>query len=155
MNLNPPHKYSNIPYDLLHKAYLDRLDGAIAVSKLMKEHFLEYTNLDIPVVVSSTFLREKRFEELGRITGNLSSRKITISNNLKRKGIDLAVKAFKLVKEKYEDLELFILGKGTKKWDNGKDIHGEGWTSEVGKYLSSLGLLLQPSRFDAFAVTVL
>lgn len=152
LNLLHAHLYST-PYKILLRSLLSQLDGAIVASEHMKNRLRAYT--DIPMEVSEPFIGNSKFKELGKVSPNLSSRKIiTIGSAQPRKGLDILEEAFHIVTESYSDVELYLIGKGTEKWDS-NNIHGMGWVDNPVPYLKEANLYVRPSWHEGFCVASL
>ncbi|KXB07230.1 hypothetical protein AKJ52_00670 [candidate division MSBL1 archaeon SCGC-AAA382C18] len=148
------------PYGFLHRINLKKIDGVIAVSDFMKNHFASSLDLDLPIKVANPFIESEKFNMLYSITPDLTSKNIvSIADTRRRKGLDILIKAFSKVKRVIEDTNLYIVGKETEKLSNTeKNIYGYGYLEDfedVVSVLKSSSLFVQPSRFDAFPVSTL
>jgi glycosyltransferase involved in cell wall biosynthesis len=147
----------NYPFyvNLVHKIVMKEIDGAIAVSKMAEESIKKY--LDIPTAIVHPYIEEDLYRGLISVNPNLKSYNIVSVGYAKlSKGMDILVKAFKMVKKEFKEAELFIVGKGhPKDWEKINGIRVLGYVENLGSIFEKCSLFVQSSRFDAFSVATL
>lgn len=142
-------------HNIAHKIASKFIDGAIAVSKLAKEMAEEF--LDVPIRVAYPYIEDEMYEKLGKINPNIESYKIlSVGYAAPKKGMDILVEAFKMVKKEIKDVELYIIGKNhPKEWNKIEGVHVEGYVDDLVPYFEDASLFVQASRADTFPVTTL
>lgn len=150
----------------------NKFDYIIAVSDACRDSFLEkYQSLKNKVIVienimSPDFIRSMTSEELPNnpMVSDTRFKLLTVGRLSHAKGIDNAVKAFKLLTDKgYNDIAWYIVGYG------GEEVLIQNLIAEykledrfilLGKqtnpypYIQACDLYVQPSRYEGKAVTV-
>ncbi|PEB56273.1 glycosyl transferase [Bacillus pseudomycoides] len=149
----------------------NKFDYIVAVSEACKNSFLKkYSKLHNKVVVienitSPEFIRKMANENIENPMTNDSRFKIiTVARLSHAKGIDNAVKALKMLKDKgYDDITWYVVGYGGDEAmikDLIKDLKLEADFILLGKqmnpypYMQEADLYVQPSRYEGKAVTV-
>ena len=164
--------YSKIETDVeLDLKMWDKFDYLVAVSEECKESFLKkYPSLRQKLIVienitSPEFVKELSNEDVGiSIKKDKRFKLVTVARFSHAKGIDNAVKAMKLLKERgYTDLVWYVVGYGS------DEVYIKTLIKEYGleEYFILLGkqinpypfikqadLYVQPSRYEGKAVTV-
>ncbi|GGH81661.1 glycosyltransferase involved in cell wall biosynthesis [Pullulanibacillus pueri] len=166
--------YSTIETDnKLDLKVWDKFDQIVAVSETCKEAFLKkYPQLKRKIIVieninSPGFIREKAVEGHNKDHPMLSDKRfklVTVARLSHAKGIDQAVKAFRLLKNRgYQNLVWYIVGYGGDEEIIRRLIEKNNLTDSfvlLGKktnpypYIQSADLYVQPSRYEGKAVTV-
>ena len=153
----PKEMKKNYPWyvNFVHKIVMKEIDGAIAVSRLAEESIKKY--LEIPTAIVYPYIEDERYKKLVFVNPNLKSYNIVSVGYAKpSKGMDLLVKAFEIVKREFKDAELFIVGRGhPKEWEKVDGVHVLGYVDDLAGVFKKCSLFVQPSRFDAFAVSTL
>ncbi len=143
----------------------------IAVSEACKESFLsKYSELRdkllvIENITSPDFLKTMAKENINHsMTENNGFKIITVARLSHAKGIDNAVRALKILKEKgYEDIFWYVIGYGgdesiinnlIKTNNLGKDFILLGKQINPYPYITEADIYVQPSRYEGKAVTV-
>uniref|UniRef100_A0A7V3ZYB3 Glycosyltransferase n=1 Tax=candidate division WOR-3 bacterium TaxID=2052148 RepID=A0A7V3ZYB3_UNCW3 len=142
-------------YKTVIKVAMSEIDGAIAVSKLAEESIKKY--LEIPTAIVYPYIEDELYKKLVFVNPNLKNYNIVSVGYAKpAKGMDLLVKAFEIVKREFKDAELFIVGRGhPKEWEKVDGVHVLGYVDDLAGVFKKCSLFVQPSRFDAFAVSTL
>lgn len=164
--------YSTIePDKSLDLKMWNKFDYIVAVSEACKNSFLKkYSRLEKKVVVienitSPEFIRKMANENIENPMINNSRFKIiTVARLSHAKGIDNAVRALKMLKDKgYDDIAWYVVGYGGDEViikDLIKDLKLEADFILLGKqinpypYIQEADLYVQPSRYEGKAVTV-
>lgn len=150
----------------------NKFDHIVAVSESCKNSFLKkYSELTNKVVVienitSPEFIRKMADEKVGNpMVEDNRFKIVTVARLSHAKGIDNAVKALNLLKEKgYQDLAWYVVGYGGEEEilrSMIKEYHLEDNFVLLGKktnpypYMKEADLYVQPSRYEGKAVTVL
>lgn len=149
----------------------NKFDHIIAVSEACKQSFLKkYNKLEKKVVVienitSPKFIREMAAEKVDNpMTNDNRFKIVTVARLSHAKGIDQAVKALKLLKDKgYDNIAWYVVGYGGDE-DIIKgliqELNLENSIKLLGKqtnpypYMKAADLYVQPSRYEGKAVTV-
>ncbi|MFY0758464.1 glycosyltransferase [Metabacillus dongyingensis] len=159
---------TNISVDL--KLWM-KFDHIIAVSEACKHAFLtKYSSLKDKVVVienitSPDFIRKMAIEPVNNpMLKDTRFKIVTVARLSHAKGIDYAVKALKIMKEKgYNDISWYVVGYGGDQYlieDLIKEFKLEDSFILLGKktnpypYIRLADLYVQPSRYEGKAVTV-
>ena len=143
--------------NLAHKFASKYIDGAIAVSELAKSNAEEF--VDIPIRIVHPYIEDELYERLTGIRPNLEGHTILSVGHgtYPRKGMDILIEAFKLVRDQYEDAELYIIGKDHPRgWNDIDGVHVEGYVEDLTHYFKNSSLFVQASRVvDTFPVATL
>ena len=138
------------------KFLLGRVDGGICVSHF-EQNLLKEFSPKIPSRVVYPFISDERITSLSEISPKLNSQKILFigNNDYYYKGVDVLLEAFKILKKKRPNIELFILGNLSKKkeWKT-KGVFFEG-RRDIIPYLKRCSLCVHPSRGEAFGVSII
>jgi len=138
----------------VHRMASKYIDGALAVSRLSKESAEEF--LEVPIRVVHPYIREDRYERLGRIEYNCDGHTILSIGHGETKGMDILVEAFKIIKKEISDARLYIVGKGfPNKWNEIKGVHLTGYVDDPMPFFEKASLYVQSSRADSFPVATL
>lgn len=135
----------------IHKVSSRYLDGAIAVSPMIKEYAQRY--LKIPIKVVRPCIEERTFEKLGKIKPNLEEKAIANVGYAKPSiGMDILVKAFEILGEG----KLYVVGKGhPKDYENVKGVIVLGWVNDLSEVFKNISLFVHPARCGANPVATL
>lgn len=139
-----------------YRMYRQNIDAVIAVSEMVAADAREV--LRCPVYVAHHFIvKPERFMTL---SPDLSRKRIVfiIERPLETgfvKGLDIAVAAFRLLREKHSDAELWLVGSGTEHLDyRTEGIRYLGF-QDVERVYEQCSVLLAPARYEAFGIAVL
>ncbi|EJQ97571.1 glycosyltransferase [Bacillus cereus] len=164
--------YSTIEPDLhMDFKMWKKFDHIVAVSEACKNSFLKkYSELENKVVVienitSPEFIRKMANEDIENpMTNDNRFKIITVARLSHAKGIDNAVSALKMLKDKgYDDIAWYVVGYGGDEVmikDLIKNLKLEADFILLGKqtnpypYMKEADLYVQPSRYEGKAVTV-
>ncbi|KKI91438.1 capsular biosynthesis protein [Bacillus sp. SA1-12] len=164
--------YSNVATDIeLDLEMWRKFDHIIAVSEACKAAFLrKYGNLEKKVIVienitSPDFIKEMAKEKVyNPMVKDNRFKIITVARLSHAKGIDNAVKALKILKEKgYHDIAWYVVGYGGDESmikDLIKELNLEDSFILLGKktnpypFIKEAEMYVQPSRYEGKAVTV-
>lgn len=137
------------------KRMLKKVDGIIAVSRMVADDARKVYNGPIELghhypVNIDRFLKAR---------GDLDSKRLVFvgdrpSETGYTKGLDIVIEAFKMLKEREPDAELFLIGAGTENLDYGvQGIHYMGFQKpeEIFKRCS---VIVSPGRYDAFPIAI-
>lgn len=134
---------------------LDSIDGQIFLSKKWQKEF----GNNKPYVTTYSFIAKNNFETLKKLKPNLNSKNICIiaTQDYYYKGLDLLIDSFKIVKEKYPESNLYVIGKidVPKKYQNVEGVHLLGRVDKIEKIFEKCSLYVHPSRGEVFAVSIL
>lgn len=164
--------YSTVETDIkLDLKMWKKFDHIVAVSEACKASFLnKYSELEDKVIVieniiSPEFIREMATEDVGNpMLKDNRFKIVTVARLSHAKGIDNAVKAFKILKEKgYHDIAWYVVGYGGDesminelieelKLKDGFILLGK--QTNPYPYMKGADLYVQPSRYEGKAVTV-
>jgi glycosyltransferase involved in cell wall biosynthesis len=143
--------------NLAHNFASKYIDGAIAVSKIAKSNAEAF--VDIPIRIAHPYIEDKLYERLSGIRPDVEGHTILSVGHgtYPRKGMDILIEAFKLVKDHYDDSELYIIGKDHPPAWNGIDgVHIEGYVEDLVPYFKNSSVFVQASRVvDTFPVATL
>ena len=140
---------------------LSILNGAIAVSSLVKHYLSKLTNVPIGVVPPS--ISSKKIPFLESANPKLEAHNIVSVGSGTWKGIDLMIDAFKVVLKEYPDSKLFLKIRKSlfesykKKISNVNNVNvilKKFSTKDYVDFLSSNSIYLQTSYFDPHPVSV-
>jgi len=134
---------------------LDSVDGQIFLSKKWQKEF----GNNINNVVVNPFIAEDIFDKLYNIKINIESKNICIiaSQDYYYKGLDLLIESFKIVKEKYPESNLYVIGKieVPKEYQNVEGVHLLGRVDKIEDVFEKCSLYVHPARGENFGVAVL
>ncbi|PHA03080.1 glycosyl transferase [Bacillus pseudomycoides] len=164
--------YSTIEPDInMDLKMWNKFDHIVAVSEACKNSFLKkYSKLENKVVVienitSPEFIRKMANENIENpMTNDNRFKIITVARLSHAKGIDNAVRALRMLKDKgHDDIAWYVIGYGGDETiikDLIKDLKLEDDFMLLGKqtnpypYMQEADLYVQPSRYEGKAVTV-
>ena len=142
---------------------LKEVDLFVCVGK-MEEELLKEILPDAKSIVTYTYVRSKMRKKLiaaKRVTPALNSHKIlTIgTNSAFYKGVDITFKAFKIVKRRFPDAELYIVGNMPDLEEyvdcSYKGVHCLGYVEDLAKKIKESSLYIHVGRGDAFPASTL
>ena len=140
--------------------FLRQLDGFICHGDWQAELLSKYLPNANKVVVYAPIL-PKTYKELknAKLPKLNSHNLLTIGNDRVRyKGLDISIEAFKMIKKKYKDAELIVIGKHDKKFiERHKDIDGlkfMGFVPSILPFIGNSSLYVHPSRGEAFGLSI-
>lgn len=134
----------------------NQIDAVIAVSECLGQLTGKY--VDTPIRIANPFISDERFEQLSFLKPDLDSHNlVSMGVNFGSKGTDILLDAFRLVRKRFADSRLFLLGKPAVNTppiiEDG--VECPGYVSDILPYFSSSALYVQASRYDAFSVATL
>lgn len=136
--------------ELFHKKCKGEFYMGHWVTNLMKEYYPEYANkfiyagggLNSEFNLSTT---KNKKDDIKRI--------LFVGIDFKRKGGNILLKAFNLLREKYgEKIELLIVGPNIIKEDNGVKYLGNLSREKISELFSLCDIYCMPSRFEAYGL---
>jgi len=150
---------------LFEKYAFSRVKNIIACSQIMKENISKLSKAEIYVIPNGI--------DLSHICGEIKLLKsikspsifyIGLLENIK--GVDILIKAMKIIKKEIPDIHLYIAGEGSqkgnliklvKKLDLDKNIDFLGYISGEKKYsyFKAVDLCVVPSRYESFGIVIL
>jgi glycosyltransferase involved in cell wall biosynthesis/ubiquinone/menaquinone biosynthesis C-methylase UbiE len=135
----------------IHKISSRYLNGAIAVSPMIKEYAQRC--LKIPIKVVRPCIEEKTFEKLGKINPNLEERSVANVGYAKPSiGMDILVKAFEILGEG----RLYVVGRGHhKEYERVRGVKVLGWVDNLAEVFRNVSLFVHPARSGAYPVATL
>lgn len=137
------------------KKMLSKVDAVIAISDLVKEDAKKYFSGPIEIA-HHPVLNINRFKNVS-IAWNKKRLVYVVERPLEVgqiKGLDIAVKSFKIAKKRISDLELWLVGSGTENLDyNIRGIKYLGY-QKIEDVFSKSQIIISPSRYDAFNLAV-
>lgn len=151
---------------LLNKILNWRIDGLILVSSYLLKFFQEYDRpkVVIPNGVDLERFRKTKFKIKKFLDGKTNL--LFVGRIEERKGLIYLLKAFQILKKKYENIRLIVVGDGEEeekcknyvRKNNLKDVHFEGAKSEneVPAYYHTCDIFVAPSIFgESFGIVLL
>jgi glycosyltransferase involved in cell wall biosynthesis len=141
---------------MLKELFKRYVDGAVVVSPFTEDYVREFLSGDTPVGLSFPYIQPDVYSELVAVVP-LEKKKtaVTVGVNNKYKGIDLLVNAWPIVRETHPEAKLKVVGKGhPKKYERTEGVEVLGFVESLSEVHNQASLYIQPSRADAFAVTV-
>ncbi len=140
--------------------FLRQLDGFICHGDWQAELLSKYLPNANKVVVYAPIL-PKTYKELknAKLPKLNSHNLLTIGNDrVKYKGLDISIEAFKMIKKKYKDAELIVIGKHDKKFiERYKEVDGlrfMGFVPSILPFIENSSLYIHPSRGEAFGLSI-
>lgn len=130
------------------------LDGIFTMSKWLESHLKncsEISNDKVHYVGAGVNVDINKIEDSQKYNNKI----LFIGRDFQRKGGDLVVEAFKVLKKEIPTLELYILGPKINPLNEEiNDIHfiGDVPKEEVSYYLNKCDVFCMPSRFEAFGL---
>lgn len=145
----------------LLKIFLKEVDGFVCHGDWQRELLKKVLPSAKSMTVYTPIL-PKVFEEIGKSKKlpNLNSYNLlTIGNGRVRyKGLDISIEAFNLIKRKYKNAKLVIIGKQKsetiEKYKNIEGIKFEGTVPSLLPYIKDSSLYIHPSRGEAFGLSI-
>ena len=140
--------------------FLRQLDGFICHGDWQAELLSKYLPNAEKMVVYTPILPRTYKELKNAKLPKLNSHNIlTIGNDRVRyKGLDISIEAFKMIKKKYKDARLIVIGKHDKEFiEKNKDINGlefMGFVPSLLPFIENSSLYIHPSRGEAFGLSV-
>jgi len=142
---------------IIFKFLLKEVDGFICVSK-MENDLIKKLLPDTLSHVVYPYIPKNRFKPLQNIHPNLESHNLLFIANGHDpfyKGIDLLLDSFKIVKEKFSDATLTIVGDWKiENWMKQPGVQFVGTQKNIDKYIKNSGLYVHLGRGEAFGVSV-
>ncbi len=133
------------------KMMLKKVDGIMPISEMVRDDAREVYNGNIEI--TNYYVGNQEY--FLSITPNLKAHSMVFmcERPLEAgyiKGLDIVIEAFKLVKEKIPDAELYIMGSGTDRLKYDTDgIHCLGF-ADIKEIFSKCSIMFTPARYDAF-----
>ncbi|CAJ53637.1 glycosyltransferase family 4 protein [Haloquadratum walsbyi] len=138
------------------------VDGVIAVSDFAAEFVHATGGTSIPMRIVHPYIQQDPFNEFKHISPDLSSKTaVTISSAPtgvvgEYKGVDLLVDSWNKVRRGFPDATLRVVGRGhPSRYENQPGVIVEGYVESISEVFQDASLYIQPSRVDAYPVTVL
>jgi glycosyltransferase involved in cell wall biosynthesis len=124
---------------------IKKADGIISVSNLVK------LNIGIPEVVVYPFI-DKKYDEPRYNPSNKNI--LTVGYYHEKQGIDILVKAFKILKKdaRFNDVKLFLVGKSYPEKYRKEDVILTGFIPDLEEIYKQCCLYVHAGRFQAFPV---
>lgn len=139
----------------MKRAFNRYIDGVIAVS----EFTAGYTNeiIHAPTRIAHPYIQPDLYDELESVSPDLASNTaITVGGFARYKGQDLLVDAWRLVRERFPEARLRLVGSGyPSELDREPGVTVRGYVDDLCAELERASLYVQPSRADSFPVSVL
>ena len=139
-------------------------DVATAVSKRVKRELEVYYGLDprkIVVIYNGVDIDRFKPRDIKECRMKLGLRKdgvygLFIGGDPKRKGLDIAVEAIKILADRWQNLRLLVVGTKDSESQNGRIIHlGKVSSDRLPLVYSAADFLIFPSRYEGFGLVVL
>jgi glycosyltransferase involved in cell wall biosynthesis len=149
------------------KKVLKNADSIRVVSEQLKVKIGSY-KLEVPITVLPIYVDREKIEE-GKITFDLRGRFgwnfviLTVARLEPEKNVGLALEVLALVRQRYPEAGLVIVGSGSEEnalkrkarsLDLGSNVVFEGWQESMSTYYKTANVLLQPSKFEGYSMTV-
>ncbi|EMA70017.1 glycosyltransferase family 4 protein [Halorubrum kocurii] len=133
------------------------VDGVIAVSEFMRQYLKRLIGDNTPIRVAHPYIQRPLFDDLGGLSSTPDSKIVsTVGRPASYKGVDLLVEAWKKIHKKHSDAELHIIGNDhPEEYESVNGVEVLGYVDDLAAEYGKSGLYVQPSRVDAFPVTVL
>lgn len=133
------------------------IDGVLCVSEFMKSAVQGVVGTDTPIEIAHPYIQQDLYAKLAKTSFLPQSQTVTtIGRGARYKGVDLLVDAWDTVFTQYPESELHIVGNGhPKKYESTPGVEVHGFVENIVDVYADTGLYVQPSRYDAFPVTVL
>jgi glycosyltransferase involved in cell wall biosynthesis len=138
---------------------LNEVNSFICVGEMEKKLLLSFipnakTIIAYPFIVPNV---SRMILKKSRIIPDLESHKILIiaRNDAYYKGIDILIEAFQIIKNKYADAELKIVGnvEVPNEYKSIKDVNFMGFCKDILKIIKEASIYVHPGRGDAFSVS--
>lgn len=151
--------------DAIQKKVIDKMKGHIAVSQSCVEALIRYFKLNPRIIPNGVNTNQfnttiPRIEKFGNDKINL----LFLSRFDPRNGLTLMLQAFKIVKSKFPDVRLIVVGDGPLRFyyklqipkELKQDIHFEGLArDERSSYYATCDIFCSPIRKASFGITLL
>lgn len=150
--------------------YIDEFEEILCVSEICKKTILnKFSISDSKVKLMYNYIDKKTITMKSEEEQELIKKKegriniVTVGRLTKQKGIDIAIKAAKLLRESGIIFEWFVFGEGTSReyltkiieaYDLINEFHLIGSVDNPYKYVSKADIYVQPSRYEGFGLTV-
>lgn len=133
------------------------IDAVICVSQLMKDAVREVVGTETPIEIAHPYIQQDLYDKLGQTDFSPESKTVTtIGRSAQYKGVDLLVDAWDTVSVQHPEAELHIVGNGhPQEYETTSGVEVHGFVEDIVDVYADTGLYVQPSRYDAFPVTVL
>jgi glycosyltransferase involved in cell wall biosynthesis len=133
---------------------LDSIDDQIFLSEKWKREFGQKDSL-----VVNPFISKEIFDSLYKIKPTLESKNICIiaSQDYYYKGLDLLIDSFKIVKKKYPESNLYVIGKIEipEEYQNVNGVHLLGRVDKIEDVFEKCSLYVHPARGENFGVAII
>ena len=155
INLVQRQKHYSFAETLIHKLSARCLDGAIAVSPMVRDFARKIIN--VPIEVVRPPIPEENYIKLGKVKPDLESKIIvSVGEGRFSIGIDILVEQFIIAKQYIHDLQLWIVGKGhPKDYEKIKGVKVLGYVEDLGKVFEMASLFVHAGRCSAYPVATL
>lgn len=140
--------------------FLRQLDGFICHGDWQAKLLSKYLpNAEKMVVYTPILPRTYKKLKNAKLPKLNSHNLLTIGNDrVKYKGLDISIEAFKMIKKKYKDAELIVIGKHDKKFiERYKEVDGlrfMGFVPSILPFIGNSSLYIHPSRGEAFGLSI-
>ena len=136
----------------IHKISAKCLDGAIADSPFVKSYAEKILN--VPIEIARPSISKENYERLGRVKPDLESN-VVISVGQPRYsiGMDILVEQFKLVRNKFPELELWIVGRGhPKEYEKTEGVKVLGFVEDLSEVFEKASLFVHAGRCSSYSI---
>lgn len=152
INLVDRQKHYSFFETFIHKISAKCLDGAIADSPFVKSYAEKI--LDVPIEIARPPISEENYKRLEEVKPYLESN-IIVSVGQPRYsiGMDILVRQFRYAKNKFPELELWIIGKGhPKEYENVKGVKVLGFVEDLSKVFEKASLFVHAGRCSSYSI---
>jgi len=132
------------------------VDGIISCSYYIQNLAKKFTK--VPNEVVYPFANTEKFLPLNP---DLDSHNIIFVSNLVpqrriwEKGVDLLLQAFRLIKKRYPDANLYLVGKGTDQFAGKDGVYGLGFLNDFRDVLERCSIYVNSARIEPFGVNII
>jgi len=140
---------------LIHRMSAKCLDGAISVSPMVKSYAEKV--IDVPIEIARPPIPKENFIKLGKIKPDLESNIIVSIGQLKySKGIHTLTEQFSTIRDKFPELELWIIGKAyPKDYRRVEGIKVLGYVNNLPEIFKKASLFIHAGGCSAYPVITL
>ena len=136
----------------IHKISARCLDGAIADSPFVKSCAEKI--LEVPIEIARPPISEENYKRLGKVKPNLESNVIvSVGQPRYSIGMDILLRQFRYVKNKFPYLELWIVGKGhPKEYEQTEGVKVLGFVENLSEVFEKASLLVHAGRCSSYSI---
>jgi glycosyltransferase involved in cell wall biosynthesis len=142
---------------IIERVCQSEIDGVIAVSELAGQFIRPVIKDSISIEISHPYVQPEKYTKLNKVTPSLTKNcAVTVGQASRYKGVDLLVSAWPEIRQTHPNATLHVVGEDHPiSYESVDGVVVHGFVDDLTEVFDKASLYIQPSRMDAFAVSVL